>query len=388
MAFRVGVVVFTASALAAVLIMFFNAESMIRGTYTVHLRFPQAPGVATETPITKNGVRIGRIKSVELFDDHVELTASIDNHRKLRRSEIVRIKRSNFLGDAEVEFVPTSFGAAGAADEFVQHGDLLANGVVATDPLEVLTNLEGDLQDAIRSIKATSDGVGLLANTFNDAFGNNEQQIKRIITEAELALGSFNRTMTTLDEFIGDPQFKADMKRTLANLPRLFEQVQLTLGAAQSAVKQFEAVGARAEKNLENLEGFTRPLGEQGDQLVADIARVLQSVEEMGSQLSVFSKALNNPNGSLGKLLNDDELYNDARAVIKRIEEASRNIDPIMRDLRIATDKIARDPGGELVKRPLFDKRAVGARPKNPHGINLRSTPRWQEDTGSSLWQR
>jgi len=390
MAFRVGVVVLAASGLAALLIVFFGAgQSLIRGTYTIHLRFPQAPSVAAETPITKNGVLIGRIKHVELFDDHVELTASIDNNRKIRHSEIARIKKSNLFGDAEVEFVPTSAGTAGgAADAFVQHGDYLADGIVATDPIQLLSNMEGDLKKAIASITKASDGVASLTTTLNGVFGNNDQQIKRIMEEAESALTAFNRTMGSVDELIGDPQFKEDMKRTLASLPNLFEQVQLTLSAAQSAVKQFEEVGARAERNLENLEGFTRPLGEQGDQLVADIARVLQSVDNMASQLAVFSEALNSPNGTLGKLLHDDELYNDAREVVERIKQSSRQIEPIMRDLRIASDKIARDPGGELIKRPLLNRTPTGARPKNPHGIPFSSSPHWQEDTGSSLWQR
>ncbi|MBP88702.1 MAG: hypothetical protein CMJ64_18645 [Planctomycetaceae bacterium] len=382
-AFRVGVVVVAASVLATLLIIFFGSgQSLLQGTYTVCLRFPRAPGVTVETPVRKNGVLIGRIKSVELFDDHVDLEAQIDNHRKLRSDEVARIKTASLLGDAVVEFVPPSTrDASAAANEYVQHGDLLADGLVASDPLQVLTNLEGKLEGTIDSFKSAADGVTVLTTNLNQAFGANDDRIGRILSQTEVALESFNRMMGTLDEFVGDPQFKVDMKRSLHDLPKLFGEVQLTMQDARQAMATFERMGAKAERNLDNIEKFTEPLGENGRQLIADLGRAAQNLDQMTSQLSVVATAINDSDGTLGRLIHDDELYSDIRETVRNLNQSSRQIEPILRDFRIFSDRMGRDPGGEL-RRALLDSRPPGARIKyGPNGIPFPSSPRREENT-------
>jgi phospholipid/cholesterol/gamma-HCH transport system substrate-binding protein len=360
-AFRVGVVVVAASVLATLLIIFFGSgQSLFRGTYTVYLRFPRAPGVTAETPVRKNGVLIGRIKSVELFDDHVDLTAQIDNHRKLRRSEVARIKTASLLGDAVVEFIPPATrDTSAAANEYIQHRDLLADGVVASDAMQVVTNLEDSLQATIGSIKKAADGVATVSMSLDQAFGASDESLKRIVKKTEDALDGFNRTMGTVDEFIGDPQFKDDMKRTLHGLPDLFNDMQLALQDARQAMAAFDRVGAKAERNLDNIEKLTEPLGENGQQLVADLGRTLQNLEETTSQLSIFMQAVNDSDGTISRLINDDELYLDARETIRNLNEASRLLRPILNDVRVATDKVATDPS-QFGLKGLLDRRPAG----------------------------
>jgi phospholipid/cholesterol/gamma-HCH transport system substrate-binding protein len=360
-AFRVGVVVVAASVLATLLIVFFGSgERLFRGSYTIYLRFPTAPGVTVETPVRKNGVLIGRIKSVELFDDHVDLTAQIDSHRKLRNNEVARIKTASLLGDAVVEFVPPSVRDTSAtANEYVQHGDLLADGLVASDPLQVLTNLEGNMQETIGSIKSAADEFTVLTKSLNQVMGNNDQRVQRILSKTELALDTMHGTMGTIDEFLGDPQFKDDLKRSLHGLPKLFDEVGLTLEEARQAMAAFDRVGAKAERNLDNLEKFTGPLGEQGPQIVADVERMVQNLEEASAQVSIFMEAVNSSDGTLSRLLNDDTLYVEARETIHNINQASRLLTPILNDVRIATDKAATDPS-QFGLKGLLDRTPKG----------------------------
>jgi phospholipid/cholesterol/gamma-HCH transport system substrate-binding protein len=341
-AFRVGVVVVAAAGLAALLIAILGGgRQVLRGSYKVVLRFPTAPGVREQTPVRKNGILIGRITDVELGDRHVDLTARIDKDRKLSRNEVPRVKTASFLGDSVVEFVPANV----PSQEFIQDGDLLANGVVATDPLEVLTNLEGNMQEAIVSIKVAADEFTTLSRSLNQTLGTNDQQLQRMLTKTETALDSFNRAMTTFDDVLGDPQLKQDLKQALSDVPELFNDVRTTMSGARDAMAAFERVGQKAERNLDNLEEFTGPLGEVGDQLIQDISRSVENLEELSSQLVVFSEALNSPDGTLGRLINDDTLYRDIRETVENVNEASRKIRPILNDVRVLTDKMSTDPG-------------------------------------------
>ena len=57
-----------------------------------------------------------------------------------------------------------------------------------------------------------------------------------------------------------------------------------------------------------------------------------------------FSQQLNDPQGSLGALLHDKELYQHVNHMVKNVDELTRDLKPILNDARVFTDKIARHP--------------------------------------------
>ena len=58
----------------------------------------------------------------------------------------------------------------------------------------------------------------------------------------------------------------------------------------------------------------------------------------------LFSEALNGSGGSLGALLHDKELYQHVTHIAKNLDELSRDLKPIAKNVWIFTDKIARHP--------------------------------------------
>ena len=80
------------------------------------------------------------------------------------------------------------------------------------------------------------------------------------------------------------------------------------MSAARMAMENFERVGRKAERNLDNLEEFTGPLGDIGEQLLRDVSDSAENLEQLPSQLLVFSEAINNPDGTLGQ---DDPRYSE-----------------------------------------------------------------------------
>lgn len=78
------------------------------------------------------------------------------------------------------------------------------------------------------------------------------------------------------------------------------------------------------------------------------------------AEVETFSQALNRNDGTLKRLLDDDELYWQIRRTVQNIEQASARVQPILNDVRIFTDKIARDPR-ELGIRGAISRRPSGA---------------------------
>lgn len=363
--FRVGVVVIVAAIIGGTLILLFREGDLLTNQYTIYMDFAEAPGVLVDTPIRKNGVTIGRISHVELRDDGVRLTATIDSKHRLRKRERPRIGTGSLLGDAVVDFVPGRDSDAAAMD-FYESGDLIENGAVASDPLSVLVNLEPDLTSAVRSIDEAGQNMSTAAESFNTLLGNNRDRLNRISQKTEGALDEFRASMAGVNKIVGDEEINRNLKRSLETLPELLEEVDETFEMGRTAIATLQRVGNRAEKNLENLEGFTRPLGERGESLVDNIDRSVRNIDLLLAQLVEFSKALNNRDGTLGRLVYDPSLYDRLNRAVGNVEEVSRQFGPIMNDVRVFTDKIARDP------RQLGLKGALDMRPS---GMGLKISP-------------
>lgn len=365
--FRVGVVVVAAAIITIILVVIFReGSSFVRSQYTVNLYFPRAPGVTVGTPVRKQGISIGRISKVQIDDEAggVRLVARIDRDKKLYEDELCYIKTSSLLGDPILEFVQPK--------QFIQprvrvgDGAFLADGIVGSDPLEVITNLEGNVRDVLTSIESAAGQVGTLAESLNATFGTEDDSFQRLVQKTELALDQFNKTMSTMDEVVGDPEIRQSLRKSLAGLPAAMEEMQTTLAAARSTLSGFDRMSGKAEENLDNLKNFTEPLGERGASLVANVDASVASLDELLRQLVTFGEALNNSEGSLGQFVHNRELYDSLNDAAIRIDQATRSIAPIMQNVRTLTDKLARDPRQLGIK---------GALDRKPSGAGLNTAP-------------
>jgi len=332
--FRVGVMVLaTIIILGILLLLFGDLPSLVKGTKTVKFEFAQAPGVTADTPVRVNGVLIGRVQSVEL-DERVGvlIIAKIEDKYTLKKTQMGRIGGS-LLGDAVIEIVhdPESRNP-----EVVLDGDTM-RGVVAKDPFQAITNLEQDVSAALKSITKTSDDLGAMTRSVNGIINANEGQIQRIIANTDQAVMQLRNTVAAADQLISDPVLKENLKKTINGLPVLLDDLTLTIGGVKNTMQL-------ADRNLTNLEGLTKPLGERGPQLVESLNRSVAQVDGLLQQVSQFAGALNNSQGTLSRLVNDPKLYDDVSTTVANLKQLTVQVQPILNDVRTFSDKLARHP--------------------------------------------
>ncbi|HUE73283.1 MAG TPA: MlaD family protein [Pirellulaceae bacterium] len=353
---RVGIVVVVAVIMTVLLVMLFG-DLQLPGTrkYTLYIRFPRAPGVAVGTPVRKSGISIGRVSEIDILDDAtVRITADIDASEKVLTSEICKIASSSVLGDPVLEFVLADTNIPG---EPLPDGAEI-DGIVAGNPLEVIGNLEQDIKAALISIRGAGDEVRQTAQGLRGALAGEDDQLPRILQKTERALDQLNKSLLTVDNVFGDPQMQENLKRSLQDLPRFFDDARGTLSKANDTFDGFQRMSQRAEMNLENLERFTKPLSERGPVLVDNIDGILGNVNSLTEQLDDLARGFSEQNGTIGRLLRDQTIYDRLDRSLANVEEITFRLRPIMEDVRIFTDKIARDPRqlgvkGALDRRPL-----------------------------------
>lgn len=376
--FRVGVMVLATLIITAILVLLFGElPSLVRGNYTVYMHFPEARGVSADTPVRKSGILIGRVSSVEFAEGGgVLVTARIRDDVTLRRNEIARVSSSLLGGDGEIQIVPAR--DPNLPPDPIKPGDLMVGQGPPADPIQVVGRIESDLSTAIGSIGRTSDQVGQLASQVNELLRGNGEQFSRIVNKVEQTLDGLQVAVANINELLADPLDEipntpmpgplpgqagtgpatdargntviiqpppeALTPRTRGELRRAIEQLPEVMKDVRQAVQSIERAANSAETNLANLENFTRPLGERGDTLFANIDSSTRKLEEVLNEVAVFTRNLNKSDGTLNRLVTDPELYQRLNSVACNLQDLTRELRPIVSDARVFADKIARHP--------------------------------------------
>jgi phospholipid/cholesterol/gamma-HCH transport system substrate-binding protein len=376
--FRVGVMVLSTIIIAGILLLLFgDTQSLARRTYTIYIHFADAPGVTEGTPVRKSGILIGRVASVRFAEQGGAIVeCHIDKDVKLYHSEVPEVTGSLLGGDVVIQFVrrvrtaptepmpppaapadkPAEAGKQGLRDpastltaqkngqpktpagpDQVVQPDEYIEGIVAPSPMQFIANMQGDMNEAIKALSNAGNEVSKLANNINKILEDNDSQINRIIGETEEAIKTFQNAMNNVNEIIGDEKVRANFKEILDGMPKLLTDSRETMNTIRTTVEG-------VDRNLRNLEGFTGPLGERGDEIVARVDRSVARLDELLGIMSDFGRKLNSGQGTLGALMSDKELYNSLNAAARNIECVTRELKPIISDVRVFSDRIARHP--------------------------------------------
>lgn len=347
MQFRVGVVVLATAIIAGILIVLFgDLPSLVQATYPLKMSFSDARGISNGTPVRKNGILVGRVTGVELnAAGGVSVVAEIDSHVPIYKDEQPRIT-STILGDSEIQLVPGSIRPPRqrlAAEESL-------TGAISKDPFEVFAQLEPKLGSALDSLAQASESVSKLSANLDRMLLGEDDRFARMVEKTETALDAFNVAMGNVNDVLGDPAARDKIKAALDDLPRVMADLRKTVQGIGTTVDT-------ADRNLRNLEGLTRPLGERGAGMVAQVDRTIGRLDETLQQAALFTRSLNESQGTLGRLVRDPQVYDDLAQAAANVNRLTKELRPIVDDVRVFTDKIARHPEqlgvkGALDRRP------------------------------------
>ena len=339
---RVGIFVTLAlAAIAGLIFQFGEIQNYLRPKYTINIRFKSATGIAVSTPVRRNGVLIGSVTAVKFDDDNGGLIvkAAIKDGVRLWPDGRVRLV-SSLLGDSAIEFLP------GKSNQFLKDGDTV-EAEPAIDPLNVVARMEQNVALLIDSFQQTSREWQTVGHNLNNVLQTNQGNLHTVVARAADALTEVAHTMKVVDQtlqdtsrLIGDPQTQESLRKTMSALPVLAEETQRTVAAVRVAVQKMD-------QNLSNLNEITAPLAKNGVTLATRIENTLANVETLSEELTMFAKMVNSPEGTIHKLAADPQLYANLNRSAESASMLLRNLEPVIRDLRVFSDKVARHP--ELV---------------------------------------
>ncbi|MCH7754528.1 MCE family protein [candidate division KSB1 bacterium] len=275
-----GVAIFLAFIILIAGFLFLKNTLFRTGTYTLLIEFNDITGLEPADMVSVSGLRIGKVDDFELRGLKVFVTISISPDVQLPTDSHAQIKSLGMVGEKFIDIRP------GTSTNFLKDGDTLQG-------------------------KSVSD--------FSDLTGSAEG----LMLQAEELLGNIKIAF----ENIFDAQGQADLKETLAHLRSLSATLNNNSGHIAKTLMNIDSLST----NLSEILSARRGEVESSIKNFSEASNMLEGLtskmdKSMTSVQSLLAK-IENEEGSVGKVIAKDDLYNDLRHL-------TAELDTLVQDLK------------------------------------------------------
>jgi phospholipid/cholesterol/gamma-HCH transport system substrate-binding protein len=330
--FRVGMFVIVSILTAMGLVLRFGEMKwMWEEYYTIAVHFDEAPGVHPQTGVRKSGVPIGHVREL-LFDDKeggVTAILNIQKRHTLRKDSKARLSVS-LLGDSTVEFTP------GVSKETLSPSSRI-EGEPSPNPMEIIARMQSRVDETLASFASTSKEWQRVAKNVNGVMETHRGHIGQVVEEAAQSMHELTQTLKSANTIMGDPQTISGIRDTLAAMPEMVQETQAAIKAIRGAI-------SKADQALGNIARVTAPLADRSESISESLDKSLVNVESLLTDLSKFARLLTDEDGSLKMLATDPALYRNLNRSAGSLNTLLTNLQPVMDDMRVLSDKLARHP--------------------------------------------
>ena len=273
------------------LLNYLRGEDIFNRESEVVARYGNIEGLAVSAPVYIKGYKAGKVSEVEYDTGNGDfiVTCSVLNSFDIPVDSKMTIYSVDIMGGKGIRL------DLGKSEKMIQDGDTLA------------PYFEAGLMDGL------ADELAPLLNKVN------------------MTLDSLNVTVSGVNRLLCDAN-QENISRTLAHLEKTMKNV----GAVAASIE-----GRSDELNvfIDNLADFSSKLGgiaDSADTLITDVDKLVgtlneSDIEGLVGSFKTLLENINDPDGTVGKLLTDDSVYfsvdsllTDVDSLVRKIQENPR----------------------------------------------------------------
>ena len=248
--------------------------------------YDNVEGLVASNPVTINGFKIGNVQKISLSDDgtnKLEIKLMVDNEVEFSKSSKAELYETGLIGGKAIAIIPNYEDSS-----IAESGDYL-QGTIKPGLTELVNQKLTPLQEKLESAILNADNV-----------------------------------MLNINELLSDDT-KTSLQQSILNFKNISESLYETTNNVNSIIlKNSNAI----ENSLNNIESSSKNINEI-TQSVSD-ANISNLILKLNSTVTNFNLALskiNNGNGSISKLLENDAIFNN-------LEKATSELEALINDIK------------------------------------------------------
>lgn len=299
------------TAVFALVVLFFGMQflkglNLFSDTNTYSMTFDNVNGLSTSTAIYANGVKVGNVGAIEYDYENgkgIIVEAELDKRLRVPKGTIAVIDK-DLMGNMQVDLqMPTDMA------NILKPGDRI-EGRLYSGALDAASAMVPDVQKMLPKI----DSILISVNTLlaNPALVQTLDNVATATSNLETASRQVTELMASINGAVPDMAAKADG----------------ILGKADGILVKADGAMANANTFTGNLAKLdVAPTMELVNTTLASTKDAMQKLNTSMNDINKLTADLNNQTGSLGKLMNDPNLYNN-------LSNTARSADSLLIDLK------------------------------------------------------
>ena len=267
------------SAVVALVILFVGIDflkgvNVFKASNYYYVTYTDVQGLAVSAPVTINGYKVGQVREISYQYDnpgHVKVEIALDRELKIPKGTRA-VLSSDLLGTASI-----ALELADSKDFYDVGAEL--QGFVSKGMMD---NVANNLMPSVQAIFPKVDTLltGINALVADPAIASSVKRLDAITSNLEVATRQLNAIMATL------PPITHDVKSITGNV-------------------------SVASADLAQLTGKMNSL---------PIDSLMNELQKTAANLHELTRQLNNPNSTLGLLMNDPALYNNINKTVRSLD--------------------------------------------------------------------
>ena len=258
---------------------YLKGENILNNSRKISAIYDNVEGLAISSAVTINGHKVGKVQSINFTDDgsgKLKVIMLIESDFYFSNKSIAELYESGLIGGKAIAIIPAFDGSANTVS-----GDVLKS-KIKPGLTELVNQRLTPLQEKIESVMVSAD---LLLNNVNSIFDEKTKyKIKGSISQLEQTISSFEKTSNSIQNLLESN--KNLINNSIANFSDISDDLSIVTDKLSKS--DFE-----------------------------------QTINELKFSLNNFNSLLSDLDrgeGSLGKLFNDEGLYNNLEASLGQLE--------------------------------------------------------------------
>lgn len=277
--------------------------------YLVTSHFDNASGLERDASVRIAGVEVGRVEDISLIDSKAQVTMRIIPSVKLRENSKILIKAYGILGDKYIEIIPGTEGAP-----YLKDGDEITRvekqtdidklmrdlGTIADDVMAVTASLRNVLggEEGTANLSAILENTRKLTANLNEVVERNQEKIALVLDNTRDLTANLNKIVTENDRNIAS---------LVTNLNKASGEMERTFAALSDISERLNRGEGTLGQLMENEEVF-------------------DNLNETLAALREITDKVNQGEGTIGRLINEEETVDNLNAGLKSIDKSMAGI--------------------------------------------------------------
>lgn len=262
---------------------FLKGKDLFSSNRTFYVNYDNVEGLNQASTVTINGMIVGKVNNIFMNNEGtITVELSVNSPIEIPASTVAEIYSPGMLGGKQVALI-VDFSDGNLANS----GDFLNSGVK----------------------------IGLLDGLSGKA--------DPIMVKLDSVLYNVNQLVVGLNNTLDD-SLKTSLQNSLAELNHTLKNTtQITTGFNRIVADNEQKIGTIVS-DFSETSGNLKQMSEELAQ--ADLKATLDKFEETADNLSNMMAKIESGEGNLGKLINDDELYNNLEGTSKELNQLIEDI--------------------------------------------------------------